>query len=334
MSSCSKDESTLNLKPESHTPEYVQSSISKITLTSITGQTYSMLSFQSVDVFKSTISELEIANQIHIDNFISLYGNLSADSLDAKTDEVQFNEQEAYTNFENQFAFSNSMRKQYVVEELLWLENDTLDVDNHPFHNYSFDSEEMTLISDDGLVKIGTSLFYTTNTGFVEALNGDITIIEQFIEGDSSVLINSNIVNGLNKRSSSCKRRKGKSFSYYYSNYKKVVITGISFRKWPWMAKSVGGMVSYKKRWFGNKWRKHWQKLRVSTQNYFYNGNDCEGLAHQQWKASSNSPKWSQKVVVRVRNWGFFSKDRVKNGVSIYGSFYFNSSTQNYWLTW
>ena len=292
-----------------------------------------MLSFNTPNDLKSKLLEIETNNTIHINSFISSYENLSDDELDLKSEEVAFNDQQTYSDFEDLLEFSNSMRREFVLQEFQWLQFDSLDLSTHPLNNFTFSYSEMTVLSDLGLIKVGASIVCATSNGYIEVLDGDINKVESFLNGNTNIVNDPNVVDGLNKASNGCKKWKGEIKNWYYNNYNNLVIAALHFKKWPWLAKGTGEMVSYKRRNFSNGWRKHWQMLAIQTQNNFFDATTCDGYTAQAYIYVPASR--GRNIALKHRVWGVSQQHRAKNGLTMFGYFYFNNSISHYFfLTW
>jgi len=325
MFGCSKE------KIQEHADNSSSSSVKLITINDGSRTTITMLEFSSTIAYDSILKSLEQQQDVLEDAFINQYGYLDDSLLNEKEDEIGYNDQQAFIDFENSLNFTNSMRLVYVAAEENWLDNDSLDPATDPSNIYTFGNAEMAMLNEGGEVKIGTSLLKLTKDGFVEFTDGDVNKLIRFNNGDMTVLDEPNVVTSLDEasRSANCKPWKGENNEHKYATKKKVK-KHEHFHAYPWKGTSEVQITSYKKR--GRRWKRYRINLGVANQSYFYDNDDCSTVKAQGW--SGWKRKNRKSISKRVASWGAFPVYRAKNNASVLGYFEYAGHSNNDWLSW
>ena len=126
--------------------------------------------------YKNYTEALEIEVENWENTFLSQWGHLNDDDLNAKEDELNFDNEKPLTEFENQIGLQ-SLRKQYVLDEAAWLNNNVLDLSADPDNNpiYDFDESEMAVMNTLAEVQIGTTIIKKLTDKEVNLINNQIT---------------------------------------------------------------------------------------------------------------------------------------------------------------
>ncbi len=126
--------------------------------------------------YKNYTEALEIEVENWENTFLSQWGHLNDDDLNAKEDELNFDNEKPLTEFENQIGLQ-SLHKQYVLDEAAWLNNNVLDLSADPDNNpiYDFDESEMAVMNTLAEVQIGTTIIKKLTDKEVNLINNQIT---------------------------------------------------------------------------------------------------------------------------------------------------------------
>lgn len=238
-----------------------------------------MLEFSSSQLFIQTMKTLQEELEQYDTVFLSTYGTLNDSLLNAKEDELGFDEWQPLDDFINYYGFANSMKLAFEQAELEWLDNEQLDTVNSPHEKYNFGIEEMTLLNSEGEVKIGDSILKLTQKGFVYITDGDLATLIRVRDKDWTVLNDPNVISNIDLSKGICSDcdgwEKDKKWHYYDNNKKKAYVQ-ITFHSYPWYAICKSKIISYKKKWNG-KWRRYRRLLGANNQVYLWNSDCSEG---------------------------------------------------------
>jgi hypothetical protein len=150
----------------------------------------------SIAVFSDELSyrSYNEALEIQVENwenaFLAQWGYLNEDDLNAKEEELNFDSERPLTEFENQIGLQ-SLRKQYLLAEETWLNNNVLDVTADPDNNpiYDFDESEMAVMNTLAEVQIGTTIIKKLTDKEVNLINNQITIKNANSKNQKTMLI-------------------------------------------------------------------------------------------------------------------------------------------------
>ena len=317
-------------KKESHDYQPDSGPVKLVTLSDGAGTSFTMLEFISITAFDSIQLNLEEKVNTSEDQFIAENSSLSDSLLNEKEIETGFKYHQPLIEFEKSLNFTNSMRQIFVLEEEDWLNHEDLDEKTDPSLIYVFDIFEMTMLNEDGEMKIGNSLIKLTNEGFVEFKDGDINKLIRFNNGDMSVLDDTNVFTNLNENppKSDCVSWKGANVWDTYANNKKVN-KKVHFHSWPWKGSSEAQITSYRYR--NHRWSEYRMSLGVALQSKFY-GPGCETLNVSAWSGWKRLPR--KNLVKYYNNWGSFQFNRAKNGDSVVGYFEYAGNSNTLVLSW
>ena len=266
-----------------------------------------ILAFKDMNSFKATLSELERQTKEYNSAFVSLYSNLDDEDLNAKEEEIGFDDEKPLSDFEHHFNFI-SLRNKIVNEEEEWLNHEVLDENNDPTDQFDFlFNEEMTLLNRDAEVIIGGSVFKLVNNGYYEIFDGDIQTLSSLENISSNDVLPENVlfVDG-NSNCSSCKsggcnsnkRNSGKKNSGSY-RIKWVVSHWTN----PWERRVAAKTKNYKKR--GWRWKKY--------TTY------CKARVYGSISDLSNNANCSKQLVFNIAN-GYYAEDvekKVKHKITV-----------------
>jgi len=291
-----------------------------------TGST--MLEFSSTTAFDSVLNVLDSLVDIREDNFLATWGHLSDSLLNAKEEELSYDEQVPISDFVTQMGFTNSMRDTYIPLEESWLNDTILDMATNPGNIYPFSPSEMALLNSYGEVKIGNSFIVLSDKGYVEFTDCDTTKLLQYRGGDTTVLSSQNVKYFFHESSGSCTSWKGQ---YYivYENTKEHAIVHLHFRAYPWKGVSMAQITSYK---FKNgKFIKYRTQLGVKNGSQFF-CKDCFEVIFSQQKPFTR--KKTKSLPQYIANWSGLSGNRAKKNESVCGLFEYYDQEFARTLTW
>ena len=233
-----------------------------------------ILTFQDMEDFIATLTELERQVQDLDDAFVEFYKDLDEEALNAKEEEIEFNEEKPLLDFANQIGF-NSLYQKIYTDERAWLSQDDPDWNNDP-DNYFIDNEALrVLLNEDSEVKIGMSIYKFNEDGsYYEITDGNLIKLDQIDnrEGDINIIIHNN-----QQSIEECKTNKS-NFDYIVSS------SGLHRIKWvikvynyPWGCGIKSKVKSYKRR--GRSWRKHRTYLGIGLEGRMCLANDSLGAS-------------------------------------------------------
>ncbi|WP_179349302.1 hypothetical protein [Winogradskyella pacifica] len=191
FSSCQKEDVTIDETTQSAEDgiRFITPSIAKAGPGLVNG----MLEFPDVATFLSTIETLESQAELYDDNFIKYWNHLNDDDIDAKEDDLNYDPQTPFIEFENGFPGFRSLRNKIESDIVTWLNNSVLDEANDPEDHFIFDDEMRAVLNEDAQVKIGKSLFQMTRFGYVEVTDGNFNTLALVASSDASQLFMQNV---------------------------------------------------------------------------------------------------------------------------------------------
>ncbi len=142
--------------------------------------TGSILAFDNIETYKITLEKLEQDTESWDDAFVAEWGCLDDDALNDKEKALHFDSEKPLTDFENQYGF-NSLRQKFLIVEENWLNNDILDEVNDPNDKYPWDSDEMTLMGENGEIQVGRSIYIFEKNRIVEITDADFNKLSRII---------------------------------------------------------------------------------------------------------------------------------------------------------
>ncbi len=325
LASCSKDKAVEQQLNDN------KNEIRLVTLTDGSKTGVTLLEFSSIEHYEATIAMLETQMEQHEDAFLSSWGSLSDDALNAKEVEIGFVDHQPLIDFENDYNIPTTLRQAFVAAEQQWLNNVDLFVENSPSLTYPFGMAELTLLNADGMVKIGDNIIQLTKKGFVQIAKLDISTVIRIKNGDMSALqepsVTTSIEDGGGK--GECTNWKGKDYEHEYVQNSKKVIKHVHFHSYPWKGVASSEITSYKKE--GGSWKKYKMDLGVANQ-YYFRDNDCNLLIAQGW--CDWKYKKAKSIERNCASWGAFPQYRAEKDQSVFGHFkYAGNYTVNV-LTW
>jgi|GEM_PF-4467373 len=300
-----------------------------------------------------------LENQVqNLENaFLAQWGHLNDDDLNAKEDELNFDSEKPLSDFENQIGLQ-SLRKQYLMAEEAWLNNDVLDSSTDPDSKpiYDFEDNEMAVMNTLAEVQIGTTIIKKLNleeitliseaqgilkstTGknlltvpyedkYLVIQNSDYDALIDFNNGDVSVINNPNVTVTNNPPATSCKYAKEvrKDFLIDSKKFFRAVIK-VPRPSLGWNGKVKAKIVSYKKGFFG--WRKWRTKIDVGARGDVFNTScDNSPTYVNKWKGVKRKKK--RIYIFRDKSFG---SHKVENG-GMTGLYRHNNVIKELNLTW
>jgi hypothetical protein len=317
----------------------------------------------SIAVFSDELSyrSYNEALEIQVENwenaFLAQWGYLNEDDLNAKEEELNFDSERPLTEFENQIGLQ-SLRKQYLLAEETWLNNNVLDVTADPDNNpiYDFDESEMAVMNTLAEVQIGTTIIKKLTDKEVNLINNQITIknansknqktmlikedatlmikesdydaLIDFNNGDYSVINNNNVSITNSTTTTSCKYAEEVRAEIGGGSDKfcKILIK-VPSPSFGWNGKVKSKIVSYKKGFLG--WRKWRTSIATGARGNVYSAN-CDNSPTYINKSTGTRKKKKQVYTWRNKSFG---SHKVENG-GMTGLFTYNNVVKELKLTW
>lgn len=132
-----------------------------------------ILSFPNQAAFDAAYSCLEQEYEAHNTAFEQQYVNMNDEDYNNLIDQLGFDEEQTLADFENSVNFV-SLRSVLNAQEQIWLNNAVLDPNTDPWDHIIDDPIYASLLSINGDVKIGNSIFHYEPDGtIIELTNGD-----------------------------------------------------------------------------------------------------------------------------------------------------------------
>ncbi|MDR0789901.1 MAG: hypothetical protein LBO06_03790 [Bacteroidales bacterium] len=207
--SCSNDEDgTTNGKHSKIT--YAGVPVSTFSYTNHNGESVKMLEFENFQAYWETRETLRAKIKQHNKTFFDNYAltHTLTDSTVLWVDSLDFEPEQPLADFENSLGFHNSMRKDFNAYEEAWLvasRGKDLDMTKAPASKFPVGRAERTLLNGGGEVKYGDTIMKMTNDGYFLITDGDITTLNKFNDGDTTVLGQDNVINNMNKSNNNCR---------------------------------------------------------------------------------------------------------------------------------
>lgn len=324
IASCSKE------KLSEQQPVSNESEIKLVTLTHGSKTSVTLLDFSSIEHYEATITMLENQVEQHEDAFLAAWGSLSDDALNAKEVEIGFVDHQPLIDFENYYNIPVTLRQVFVAAEAIWLNNEELDIETYPKKKYPFSLAEMTLLNDNGEVKIGDKIIKLTEKGFVEIRDLDVATLIRINEGDETAYSEPTVTTNIEfdgGGKGECTSWKGKDYPDYYATDRKVIMH-VHFHSYPWKGVGCAEITSYQKQ--GSSWKQYKMDLGVAVQTDFRN-NNCSGtlLMWSGWKY-----KKAKSIEKTCASWGAFPQYRAEKNLSVFGHFNYAGHSKIRVLTW
>ncbi|MBA3986301.1 MAG: hypothetical protein H0X63_06980 [Flavobacteriales bacterium] len=285
-----------------------------------------MLSFSSFEEFESTVSNLVDLMDVHEDVFVRQYEHLNDEELNAIELSTGFVSQQPLIDFEEQYGFTNSLRKKYNELEAVWLNNEELDPTTDPDNTIYFSAAEQTLLNEHQEVMVAGKVYVFSKMSDTYEVHDDYGTSLAKINNNEDVSQDPNITS-YEKSGASCTLWKSSNTSPEYATNRKAKRIA-TFRWLPYYGKSKVKVISYKKS--GNSWNRWRTDLGVGVQSYLYNSS-CSTVTAQGW--SGMKRKKSKELKKTNIYWGN-SVLQAKNNLSVRGTYEYNGYSSNYNLQW
>lgn len=147
-----------------------------------------MLEFDDIATFLNTLDMLEQQADAYDDNFLAQWKHLNESEIDDKEDQLGFNPDQPYINFERSYPGFTSLRKVIANQVTTWLSHSSLDDKNDPEDHFIIDDELRAVLNVNAQVKIGKSLFQMTRFGYVEITDGNFNTLDLVASTDASLV--------------------------------------------------------------------------------------------------------------------------------------------------
>ena len=229
--------------------------------------TNNILFFDNLDTYKMTLEKLSQDTEAWDDAFVEQWGYLDDDALNAKEEELHFDDEKPLTDFENQYGF-NSLRQKFNNEIETWLNNETLDEANDPNDKYFGDSVDMTLLGENGEIQVGESIYKFEKERIIEITDGDYNKLSLIIQGNTTILEDENVIVRNNiKDASICIDSSDSDSNYYYSGMYRIKAQWKLNNYHPFMRPYFKvKTISYKKR--NGRWKRYRTTLESRLKGY------------------------------------------------------------------
>jgi len=158
--------------------------IKLVTISSNTSRrAYSFLSFKDKATFDNTIDNLETSYNTYDDNFIASYPNLKGEALTDKEIEIGWDPYKPFKEFTKEYGLKRSLLDNYIKVEENWLNNEILVEANDPDIAFNdLEPEQLSVLNDDGVVKIGKEIFIQAQNGLITIPDGNIDTLFSFLD--------------------------------------------------------------------------------------------------------------------------------------------------------
>lgn len=274
-----------------------------------------MLYFSDMETFLNVIESLEEQTEKYDDEFLEEWGHLKGDDLDDLEDEIGYDPDQVFIDFESQFSKFTSLREITRAKELEWLDNEELDDENDPDDHYIFDDEVRTVVNGLGNVKIGDLLYHFTRYGHVtvkknnvkllntiaksnaeEFVNlDDVEIFGDYVGGSSSGNYANNSGNNSGNNAPQCRNGFDRSRYYYPSSSRRLKgkqkLAGSSGI---WGSRIKSKTVHYKKR--NGKWKRRRGEISAQIKGFTVN-QQCVQEANE----SKSKTRRRRSVKVKIK---------------------------------
>ncbi len=323
LNSCSKEDAPTN-DVESNLKE-IKKVVFEVPGAKSISTSGTMLSFSNFEEFESTVTYLVDLMDAHEDFFVRQYEHLSDEELNAIELTTGFVSQQPLIDFEEQYGFTNSLRKKYNELEALWLNNEELDPNTDPDNTIIFSSAEQTLLNEHQEVMVEGKVYVFSKMSNTFEVHDEYGVSLAKINNNEDVSQDPNITS-YEKSNGSCTTWKSQEDLHpYITNYRAKRI--VTFRSIPQYTKSKARVISYKKS--GNNWSRYRTNLYVSVQTYL-KGSDCTTTVKQGY---GNKSKKRKELKRTLTDWGN-STLRAKNGQSVFANYGYNGHSSSKVLAW
>ena len=308
--------------------------------------------FTNQEVYNNYINDLDAQVNTWDDAFVAQWNHLDDDALNDKEEALGFDSEKPLTDFENQMGLP-SLRKKYLAEEEIWLNNevlnDALDPNNKSI--YDFDETEMAVLNNLAEVQIGTNIYKQLSADQINAINtaiksgsvekknlkiiqnnasitiadGDYITLADFNNGNVSVISNNNVTVVQNSNATfPCKSRVSVKKYVRYTSNKRVQLK-VRYRTFAGTySKAKAKIISYKKR---RRWKRYRTNLGVAVSTGVF----CERSFFHDTSVKRKRRRKLKRTFIR-----FFPRAvrAQSNGESVAGRFEYGGKTTIYRLAW
>jgi hypothetical protein len=237
-----------------------------------------ILSFETEAEFDATLDSLELEYQRFQTDFESTYANLNDSDLNDFIRTTKLDLEEPFTNFENHVGF-NSLRKNIIQKEDIWLENPNANnavfPHNHPVRSHA----ERSLWNEKGEIMVEGKIYKYTDENFIKIEDGDFYKLAQINNGDSTVygspqvyVVSNENPNTLPSNGVICERNSHNDKYYVNNDFRVEYANSLKSKKWEYgkhhmyastyLYKKVGAYGTSYYRFVGN--------LRTYATGYLY----------------------------------------------------------------
>ncbi len=230
-----------------------------------------VLKFSDLTHFENCVQCLEDLLENHLSGFENTYINASAEELDSIAEAIGFDYFDPLVIFENSLNFTS--RRSVIEDQIVsWLDQDSLSFDwnDDPDELDDFSEEERTLMSDQGLVKIGQNII-------------NVFEMDNYYSNQAMMM--------------GC-FFSDKTKDYFYPSNNRRVKVKLKNTSYPWKAKIKSKIVHYKKK--RGKWRRRRADLRAQCSGVI-TLSDCTPAAEH-----GNVKNWKKRRSRKAKSviWG------------------------------
>lgn len=240
--------------------------------TGFTGRSGSteILVFDDMDVVKATLADLEDQCSVLDSLFLLEYGHLDEDSLYKVQTELSFSEWRPLVDFNVYFLFS-SLYQKIAQDELVWLQNDSLDEATDPDDHFVDDYSVRTILNLDNEVQIGDSIYVLVDSGYYCFPASELKTHMAINFGNSFYSQMVRFVGDNSWDRVSCRSNVRESASKYNSNKTKRLKCVISHWTHPWGRRVSAKSDNLKKNWYGG-WSHYYTAIGARAWGYVSGG--------------------------------------------------------------
>lgn len=261
-----------------------------------------ILWFPDMPTFKFVMKELKRQLYEYDSVFISQFSNLGIEAINAKAEEIGYNEEKPLVDFADFYSF-NSLHKAIIDQENIFLQQENPDIENDPDNHFIIEDEIRALLNTDCEVKINDTIYKLTEEGYYAICDGNLKSLEILnnSNGNLHTLPDVLFFEG-NSKAEGCNSNKRNADYKKSDNNKYRIKWVVSHWTHPWDRRCIAKIDNYYyKGAFLNKWVK--QKANSYCKVYGYISNiDNQGNANCDEQLNFN-PQNTGSYANAVKSW-------------------------------
>ncbi|MEM1319643.1 MAG: hypothetical protein AAGG75_05265 [Bacteroidota bacterium] len=221
-----------------------------------------MLSFQNMDIFQSTLTDLETQTDIWEDDFVEANSHMTDEELNLFEEESGYSDEQAMIDFESQYDYQ-SLRSVLRAQEEVWLDNEVLDEENDPNDHFIIDDYVQTLLNSEEEVMIEGSIYKFLESGaYYEITDGDCQTLAGIKDGSIDPANAPNVIihieenmEGIERSEERCQTNKGIKDKITSGSYR--IKWKLKIFNYPWQCGAKSKVISYKRKGWPKRWKRH-----------------------------------------------------------------------------